>query len=134
MVWEMDIRDPPWAQANFRPPKCKVCRRVKGAFCIRKTGVKEAFAMHWPQKRGICVSYLLCNALVPHVSELFFVYYAATSWRLHPSALCNRKGAACSVRCVTLWGRIGMCECGVGLRMWWTSTQTSPLIINSIWS
>ena len=21
--WEMDIRDPPWAQANFPPPLCK---------------------------------------------------------------------------------------------------------------
>ena len=26
--------------------------------------------------------------------------------------------AACSVRCVTLWGRIGTCECGVGLEMY----------------
>ena len=31
----------------FLRPRCKVCRRAKGAFCIRKNGVKEAFAMPW---------------------------------------------------------------------------------------
>ena len=29
-VWEMDIRDPPWAQANFRPPKYSRRHEGKG--------------------------------------------------------------------------------------------------------
>ena len=31
----------------FLRPRCKVCKRAKGAFYIRKNGVKEAFAMPW---------------------------------------------------------------------------------------
>ena len=32
-VWEMDIRDPPWAQANFRPPPTGRSGLSEGIMC-----------------------------------------------------------------------------------------------------
>ena len=58
---------------------------AKGPFGAgSESRVHTQIAAFTHQKRGNCVSYLQCNALVPHASQVFFLYYAAASVAVPP--------------------------------------------------
>ena len=85
-VWEMDIRDPPWAQANFPPPQLRLlpcpllpltlylsCSRPLSLFSSL-CGTEAVGSVAEPLVAGLltrfCPSKSLSNACLPVVSPL----------------------------------------------------------------
>ena len=75
-------------------PRCKLCRHAKGAICIRKKGVKGAFAMPWHRvgQRYACYTRAR-NALVssPTHSEIETCVYAIEELKKLKRLMFNSK-------------------------------------------